>query len=134
MVIARVIAENVETLHEMRRHTLLKAQQYHIELMSLLQAVAALESCCNCEQDPAECKCMKKELDALRVKRDKAQRHQDCQQQIIEYCEEDLVFVGELKHTATSGGTPSDAPTSTAREETAEAPLRPQGQLKECPF
>ena len=67
-VIARVIAENVETLHEMRWHTLLKVQQYHIELMSLLQAVAALESCRNCEQDPAECKCMKKELDVLRVK------------------------------------------------------------------
>ena len=67
-VIAWVIAENVETLHEMRQHALSKAQQYHLELMSLLQAVAALESHRNHEQDPAECKHMKKELDTLRVK------------------------------------------------------------------
>ena len=67
-MVARVIAENMETLHEMRRHALLKVQQAHIELMSLLQAVAALESCHNCEQDTAERKRLKKELDALRVK------------------------------------------------------------------
>ena len=73
VVIAWVIAENVETLHEVRRHTLSKAQQYHLELMSLLQAVAALESHRNREQDPAERRRMKQELDALRVKRDKAQ-------------------------------------------------------------
>ena len=132
-VIARVIAENVETLHEMRRHALPKAQQYHIELMSLLQAVAALESCHNHEQDPAEHKCMKKELDALRVKRDKAQHRRDHQQQIIERCEENLVFVGELKCTATSEGTPSDAPTSTAREETAEAPVEASGSTQGMP-
>ena len=41
VVIAWVIAENVETLHEMRRHTLPKVQQAHIELMSHLQVVAA---------------------------------------------------------------------------------------------
>ena len=72
VVIARVIAENVETLLEMRRRTLPKVQQAHIELMSLLQVVAALESHRNCEQDPAERKRMKKELDALRVKQSKA--------------------------------------------------------------
>ena len=126
-VIAQVIAENVETLHEMRRHALSKVQQYHLELMSLLQAVAALESHCSHEQDPAECKRMKQELDALRVKRDKAQRCRDRQQQIIEHCKEDLVFVGELECTAVSEGTPSDAPTSTAREETAEAPVEASG-------
>ena len=132
-VIARVIAENVETLHEMRQRALPKVQQAHIELMSLLQAVAALESRCNCEQDPAECKRMKKELDALRVKQGKAQHHQDCQQQIIECCEEDLVLVGELECTATSGGTPSDAPTSTASEETAEAPVEASGSTQGMP-
>ena len=132
-VIAQVIAENVETLHEMRQRTLPKVQQCHIELMSHLQVVAALESRRNCEQDPAECKCMKKELDALRVKRDKAQRRRDRQQQIIECCEEDLVFVGELECAATSGGTPLDAPTSTAREETAEAPVEASGSTQGMP-
>ena len=132
-VIAWVIAENVETLHEMRWHALPKVQQAHIELMSLLQVVAALESRHNCEQDPAECKHMKKELDALRVKQGKAQHCRDHQQQIIECCEEDLVLVGELEHTATSGGTPSDAPTSTASEETAEAPIEASGSTQGMP-
>ena len=132
-VIARVIAENMETLHEMRRCALPKAQQYHIELMSLLQVVAALESCRNCKQDPAEHKHMKKELDTLRVKRDKTQCRRDRQQQIIECCEEDLVLVGELECTATSGGTPSDAPTSTASEETAEAPVEASGSTQGMP-
>ena len=132
-VIAWVFAENVETLHEMRRRTLPKVQQAHIELMSLLQAVAALESHHNREQDPAECKRMKKELDALRVKQGKAQHRRDRQQQIIERCEEDLVLVGELEHTATSGGTPSDTPTSTVSEETAEAPIEASGSTQGMP-
>ena len=132
-VIAWVIAENVETLHEMKQRTLSKAQQYHLELMSLLQVVAALESHHNHEQDPAERKHMKKELDALRVKQDKAQHHRDHQQQIIECCEEDLVFVGEVECTAASEGTPLDAPTSTAREETAEAPAEASGLTQEMP-
>ena len=133
VVITRVIAENVETLHWIRWCTLLKVQQAHIELMSLLQAVATLESRRNHEQDPAEHKCMKKELDTLRVKRDKAQHHRDCHQQIVECCKEDLVFVGELEHTATSGETPSDAMTSTASEETAEAPVEASGSTQEMP-
>ena len=132
-MIARVIAENVETLHEMRWCALPKVQQAHIELMSLLQAVAALESRRNHEQDPAERKRMKKELDALRVKQGKAQGHRDRQQQIIEHCEEDLVLVGELERTAASGGNPSDAPTSTASEETAEAPVEASGLTQEMP-
>ena len=132
-VIAWVIAENVETLHEMRRRALRKAQQAHIELMSLLQVVAALESSHNRKQDPAECKRMKKELDALRVKQGKAQHCRDHQQQIIECCKEDLVLVGELECTAASGGTPLDAPTSTASEETAEAPVEASGSTQEMP-
>ena len=91
--------------------------------MSGLQAVAALESCLNREQDPAEHRHMRQELDTLKVKRDKAQRCQETQQQIIECCKNDLVFVGELECPATSEGTPSDALTPTAREETAEAPI-----------
>ena len=43
-VIARVIAENVETLVELRKHTLSKVQQYHHELMDRMWAVAAMES------------------------------------------------------------------------------------------
>ena len=133
VVVARVIAENVETLHEVRRHTLSKAQQYHLELMSRLQVVAALESRLNREQDPTEHRRMRQELDALKVKRDKAQHRRDCQQQIIECCKKDLVFVGELEHPATSEGTPSDAPTPTAREETAEAPVEASGSTPGMP-
>ena len=67
-VIARVIAENVETLVELRKHTLSKAQQYHLEIMSRMPAVAALESCLNCQEDPVEIRHLKQELDALKKK------------------------------------------------------------------
>ena len=80
VVVAWVITENVETLHEVRRHALSKVQQYHLELMSRLQVVAALESYLNCVQDPTEHRRMKQELDALKVKQDKAQHRRDCQQ------------------------------------------------------
>ena len=123
LVIARVIAENVETLVEVRRHALSKVQQYHFELMSRLQSVAALESRLNHEQDPAEQRCMGQELDTLKAKRDKAQHRWEMQQQIIECCENDLVFVGELEPPTASEGTPLDALTPTARQETAEAPV-----------
>ena len=126
-VIARVIAENVETLVEVRRRALLKAQQYHLKLMSRLQVVAALESHLNHQEDPSEIRRLKQELDALKVKQDKAQHRRETQQQIIKCCERDLVFVGELECPAASEGTPSDAPTSTAREETAEAPVEASG-------
>ena len=132
-VVARVIAENMETLHEVRRRTLLKAQQYHLELMSHLQVVAALESHLNCEQDPAECRRMKQELDVLKVKRDKAQHYRNCQQQIIECCEKDLVFVQELERPATSEETTSETPTPTASEETAEASAEASGLTQDMP-
>ena len=132
-VIARVIAENVKTLVEVRRHALLKAQQYHLKLMSRLRAVAALKSRLNHEQDPTEQRHLKQELDALKVKRDKAQRRRETQQQIIERCKRDLVFVGELECPATSEGTPSDAPTPTARQETAEAPVEASGSTPGMP-
>ena len=126
-VITRVIAENVETLVEVRRHTLSKAEQYHLELMFRLQAVAALESHLNCQEDPTEIRHLKQELAALKVKQDKAQHCRETQQQIIECCERDLVYVGKLECPTTSEGTSSDAPTSTAREETAEAPVEASG-------
>ena len=132
-VITRVIAENVETLHWIRRGTLMEVQQYHIELMSLLQEVATLESSRNREEDPAEWKRMKRELNALRVKRDKAKSRQDCQQQIIDRYEVDLVLMGELECTATPGGTTSETPTPTASEETAEASAEASGPTQDMP-
>ena len=120
-VVTRVITKNVETLHEVRRRALSKAQQYHLELMSHLWAVAALASRLNCEQDPAEQRRLGQELDALKVKCDKTQHCRETQQQIIERCKNDLVFVGELECPATSEGTSLDTLTPTAREETAEA-------------
>ena len=132
-VIAQVIAENVETLVEVRRCTLSKVQQYHLELMSRLQVVAALESHLNHQEDPAEIRHLKQELVALKVKRDKAQHHRETQQQIIECCERDLVYVGELEHPATSEGTPSDTLTPTATEETAEAPVEASGSTTGMP-
>ena len=132
-VIARVITENVETLVEVRRCALSKAQQYHLELMSHFRVVAALESCLNHEQDPAEQRRLGQELDILKVKHDKAQRCRETQQQIIERCKRDLVYVGELDHPAASEGTPLDTPTSTATEETAEAPVEASGSTTGMP-
>ena len=79
-VIARVITENVETLVEVRKCTLSKAQQYHLELMSRMRVVAALESCLNRQEDPMEIRHLKQELDALRVKRDRSRHHRETQQ------------------------------------------------------
>ena len=67
-VIARVIAENVETLVELRKCTLSKAQQYHLELMTRMRVVAAMESHLNCQEDPTEIRHLKQELNALKVK------------------------------------------------------------------
>ena len=67
-VIARVIAENVETLVELRKRALSKVQQYHLELMSRMRAVAALESCLNRQEDPAEIRHLEQELDTLKKK------------------------------------------------------------------
>ena len=79
-VIARVIAENVETLVELRKHALLKVQQYHLELMSRMWAVAAIDSHLNRQEDPAEIRCLKQELDALKVKRDRSKHCRETQQ------------------------------------------------------
>ena len=67
-VIARVITENVETLVELRKHALSKAQQYHLKLMSRMRVVAALESHLNRQEDTAEIRHLKQELDALKKK------------------------------------------------------------------
>ena len=67
-VIARVITENVETLVELRKHALSKAQQYHIQLMSCMRAVATLESRLNRQEDPMEIRRLEQELDALKKK------------------------------------------------------------------
>ena len=126
-VIAWVIAENVETLVKVRRCALSKVQQYHLKLMYRLQVVAALESRLNRQEDPAEIRCLKEELATLKVKRDKAQHCWETQQQIIDCCKRDLVYMGELECPTTPEGTPSDAPTSTATEEIAEASVEASG-------
>ena len=131
-VIARVITENVETLVELKKHALSKAQQYHLKLMSRMRMVAALESHLNHQEDPVEIRHLKQELDTLKKKQDRSKHHRETQQQIIDCCEKDLVYVGELDHPTTPEGTSSDAPTSTSTEETAEALLRPQGRLHQC--
>ena len=81
-VIAQVIAKNVETLVEVRKRALSKAQQYHLKLMSRMRAVAALESRLNRQEDPAEIRCLKQELDALKAKRDRSKHRRETQQQI----------------------------------------------------
>ena len=126
-VIARVIAENVETLVEVRKHALSKAQQYHLELMSRMWAVAALESCLNRQEDPAEIRHLKQELDTLKAKRDRSKHCRETQQQIINRCKKDLVYVGELDRPTTPEGTSSDTPPSMSTEETAEAPVEASG-------
>ena len=51
LVIAHVITENVETLVELRKRALSKAQQYHIELMSRMKVVATMESRISHQED-----------------------------------------------------------------------------------
>ena len=126
-VIARVITENVETLVELRRRALSKVQQYHLKLMSRMWAVAAMESRLNRQEDPAEIRCLQKELNALKKKRDRSKHRRQTQQQIIDRCETDLVYVGELDCPTISEGASLDAPTSTSTEETTEASVEASG-------
>ena len=92
-VIARVIAENVEALVELRKCALSKAQQYHIELMSRMKAVAAMESRLSHQEDPVEIRRLQKELDSLKNQCDRSKYHQQMQQQIIDHCEKDMAYV-----------------------------------------
>ena len=126
-VIARVIAKNVETLVELRKHALSKAQQYHLELMTRMRAVAAMESCLNHQEDPAEIRHLQKELNALKKKRDRSKNRGQTQQQIIDRCETDLVYVGKLDRPTVPEGASSDVPTSTSTEETAKASVEASG-------
>ena len=132
-VIARVIAENVETLVELRKRALSKAQQYHIELMSHMKAVAAMESRLSRQEDPMEIRRLQKELDALKKKCDRSKHRQQTQQQIIDHCKKDLVYVGELNHPTAPEGASSDAPPSTTTEETAEASVEASGSTTPMP-
>ena len=126
-VIAQVITENVETLVELRKHALSKAQQYHLELMTHMRVVAAMESCLNHQEDPVEIRHLKQELDTLKKKRDRSKHRWQTQQQIIDCCETDLVYVGELDRPTAPEGASLDAPTSTSTEETAEASVEASG-------
>ena len=126
-VIARVITKNVETLVELRKRTLSKVQQYHIELMSRMKAVAAMESHISHQEDPAEIRHLQKELDSLKKKCDRSKHRWQMQQQIIDRCEKDLVYVGELNHPTAPEGASSDAPPSMTTVETAEASAEASG-------
>ena len=132
-VIARVITENVETLVELRKRALSKAQQYHIELMSRMKVVAAMESCISHQEDPAEIRCLQKELNSLKKKRDRSKNRRQTQQLIIDHCERDLVYVGELDHPTAPEGVSPDAPPSATTPETAEAPAEASGSTTPMP-
>ena len=132
-VIAWVITKNVETLVELRKHALSKAQQYHIELMSRMKVVAALESCLSRQEDPTEIRHLQKELDALKKKRDRSKHRRQMQQQIIDCCEKDLAYVGELDRPTAPEGASSDAPPSATMEETAEASAEASGSTTPMP-
>ena len=126
-VIAWVIAENVEILVELRKRTLSKAQQYHIELLSCMKVVAAMESHLSHQEDPAEIRHLQKELNSLKKKHDRSKHRRQMQQQIIDHCEKDLAYVGELNCPTALQGVSSDAPPSATTEETAEASAEASG-------
>ena len=132
-VIARVIAENVETLVELRKHALSKAQQYHIELMSRMKVVAAMESHLSHQEDPAEIRHLQKELDSLKKKRDRSKHCRQTQQQIIDHCEKDLAYVGQHDHPTAPEGASSDTPLLATTEETAEASPEAPGSTTPMP-
>ena len=132
-VIAQVITENVETLVELRKRALSKAQQYHIELMSHMKAVAAMESRISRQEDLVEIRHLQKELNSLKKKCDRSKNHRQTQQQIIDHCERDLVYVGELDHPTAPEGVSPDAPPSATTPETAEAPAEASGSTTPMP-
>ena len=132
-VIAQVIAENVETLVKLRKRALSKVQQYHIELMSHMKAVAAMESRISHQEDPTEIRRLQKELDSLKKKRDRSKHRRQMQQQIIDRCERDLVYVGELDRPTAPEGASSDTPPSTTTAETAEASAEASGSTTPMP-
>ena len=133
-VIAWVITENVETLVELRKHALLKAQQYHLKLMACMWAVAAMESCLNHQEDPTEIRHLKQELDALKKKCDRSKHRWQTQQQIIDCCEKDLVYVGELdRPTAPEGASSGCLAFDMTTEETAEASVEASGSTTPMP-
>ena len=133
LVIAQVITENVETLVELRKCALSKVQQYHIELMSRMKAVAAMESRISHQEDPVEIRHLQKELNSLKKKRDRSKNCRQTQQLIIDRCERDLVYVGELDRPTAPEGVSPDAPPSATTAETAEAPAEASGSTTPMP-
>ena len=132
LVIARVITENVETLVELRKRALSKAQQYDIELMSRMKVVAAMESCISHQEDPAEIRHLQKELNSLKKKCDRSKNRRQTQQLIIDRCERDLVYVGELDHPTAPEGVSPDAHLQQPHRRQQRPLLRPQGRLHQC--
>ena len=78
-----------------------------------MKVVAAMESHISRQEDPVEIRRLQKELDSLKKKRDRSKHCRQMQQQIIDRCEKDLVYVGELNHPTAPEGVSSDALPST---------------------
>ena len=80
-----------------------------------------MKSCLSHQEDPAEIRHLQKELDSLKKKCDRSKHCRQMQQQIIDWCEKDLAYVGQLDCPTAPEGASSDAPPSATTEETAEA-------------
>ena len=98
-----------------------------------MRVVAAMESCLNHQEDPVEIRRLMQELDTLKKKRDRSKHRRDTQQQIIDRCKKDLVYMGELDCPTAPEGASSDAPPSTTTEETAEASIEASGSTTPMP-
>ena len=132
-VIAQVIAENVKTLVELRKRALSKTQQYHIKLVSRMKVVAAMESRISHQENPAEIRRLQKELTSLKKRRNRSKNRRQMHQLIIDRCERDLVYVGELDHPTAPEGVSADAPPLPTTAETAEAPAEASGSTTPMP-
>ena len=95
-VIARVVAENIDTLERLRQETLPLAIQAQKDLHACRREVAQLLKSRTLETDQAAHKRSKRKLDALRVMQDTLQECRDCHQAVLNRCDDELIDVGVL--------------------------------------
>ena len=76
---------------------------------------------------------LQKELDSLKKKCDRSKHCRQMQQQIIDCCEKDLAYVGQLDRPTAPEGASSDAPPLATMEETAEASAEAPGSTTPMP-
>ena len=107
--------------------------KYHIELMSHMKAVAAMESRLSHQEDPVEIRHLQKELNSLKKKCDRSKHHLQMQQLIIDCCERDRVYVGEIDRPTAPEGVSPNAPPSVTTLEIAEAPAEASGLTTPMP-